>query len=220
MMDVTVVLCCVAGVIATAVMMAACIFSWSDGAASKRKASWVGSWKIVLIGAVAVCVAAFIVERFAYGAPACTAVRWEVAAALAILAAWTDWNERIIPNRLVIVAVTFGVAIVAIQALLTPDQWMLVAGDALVGCVVGAAIFLVSRLATKGGVGFGDVKLFFALGLLVGFKGLFNVLVLSMGIAFLYSIALLVMKKKKLSDRLPLAPFAAIGICAAIGLGV
>lgn len=220
MMNVTVVLCCVAGVIATAVMMTACIFSWSDGAASKREVSWISTWKIVFIGAVAVGVAAFNVERFVHGAPVCAAARWEVAAVLAILAAWTDWNERIIPNRLVIVAMVFGVAIIAIQALLASGQWMLVAGDALVGCVAGAAIFLVSRLATKGGVGFGDVKLFFALGLLVGFKGLFNVLVLSMGIAFVYSIALLVMKKKKLSDRLPLAPFAAIGICLAIGLGV
>ena len=84
------------------------------------------------------------------------------------------------------------------------------------GMLLGGGVMLASALIgklilKKETLGFGDVKLFAAAGLALGFRGTLWVLVLSaVGSAVIFSV-LLLMRKIKKEDMVPLGPY----ICGA-----
>ena len=82
----------------------------------------------------------------------------------------------------------------------------------LLGMVTGAGIFLLitwigSLIAGKEAMGFGDVKLMGALGLLFGFQNIIAIAVMSFLIGAILSIFLLVTKIKKMDEYIPFGPF-------------
>ncbi len=78
------------------------------------------------------------------------------------------------------------------------------------GALAGAlGIFLVFFLSAGRAIGFGDVKLFGALGLLFGWADVVMVFFMSFVIGSIFSIPLLLKKEKTMKDFLPFAPFIA-----------
>jgi len=76
--------------------------------------------------------------------------------------------------------------------------------------LIGAAFFLVIVLISKGKwMGMGDVKIGALMGLLLGFKLLIVALFLAFLVGALVSIALMIIKKKKLKSEIPFVPFLA-----------
>lgn len=89
----------------------------------------------------------------------------------------------------------------------------------LVGAVAVSVPFLLVSLATRGGIGGGDIKLFFALGAVLG---LWNVLIcalLAVLSAGAVGAALLISRKAKKGYELPLGPFIALGALLTVFLG-
>ena len=86
-----------------------------------------------------------------------------------VIAAWSDWQTRRIPNWITVSGATLGLGLHAWYGGLQ-DLW-----TSLEGAVVGLAIFIVFFIA--GGMGAGDVKLFGAVGALVGPEALVLVFV-------------------------------------------
>jgi prepilin signal peptidase PulO-like enzyme (type II secretory pathway) len=86
--------------------------------------------------------------------------------------------------------------------------------------VIGGVIPFVGLLAlsrlTRGGLGMGDVKLFGALGFLVGLYATISTLFLALLICVAASFVLLIAKKRGLKDKLPFAPFILAGFTAAM----
>lgn len=98
-----------------------------------------------------------------------------VAVALAAVAAWTDFRTGKIPNWLTLPPLVLGFAL---NALLAPDGWRMGLVRSALGVVVCGLVPYVlfrKRLATREGEderyagGGGDVKLFAALGALLGY---------------------------------------------------
>ena len=81
----------------------------------------------------------------------------------------------------------------------------------ILGAVAGIIFFLGIYLLSKGrAMGMGDVKLIAALGLLFGWPDIIIIMLLSFIIGALVSIVLLIVKKKKMTDKVPFGPFIVI----------
>lgn len=88
---------------------------------------------------------------------------------------------------------------------------------ALFGAALAMTFFLLLWLGTrKRGIGFGDVKLVFPLGLLVGWPNIIVALFLAFVIGAVVGVALLVAGKLKLGRPLPFGPFLVFGTLLAL----
>lgn len=179
-----------------------------------KKSKW------LTLAAVMSGVLFFILEYFAYGKDMINSLRWQTAAMMMLPIGCIDMREQIIPNATLIIGLIFAVPLLLIQTIMYPDMAWSSAGSAIIGAVVAGGIFFIGALAVKNGVGAGDIKMNFVLGLMVGFVGIFNILLYSMLISAITGIVLIIVKKKKSKDVLPLAPFTLLGVVLAIVLGV
>ncbi len=117
--------------------------------------------------------------------------------------AYVDWRERIIPNRLILLTVGWGV-------IATPWSGRLL----LVNVATGAGLlifFFLINLVTRGGVGMGDVKFSGAEGFALGWPQ--GLLALAMGIwaAGIYALALVLFFRRTRQQAIALGPFLALG---------
>ncbi len=125
-----------------------------------------------------------------------------LAALIAITA--IDLDHQIIPDVISLP----GIAVGLVGNLLTGRVGWL---DSLLGIVVGGGLFLVIILASRGGMGGGDMKLGAMLGAFLGWKiGLLAILVgvLSGGVV---AVGLLLFGRKGRKEAIPFGPFLALG---------
>lgn len=146
--------------------------------------------------------------------------KWQIAAFIMVPIAYIDFKQRIIPNKLLLLMLLAAFIIYVAQGLSDPSYLKMYVLNAGVGALLGGGVFFVASLISRNGVGAGDIKLYFVLGLLLSFRGIFNVLLYSTVISFVFAIVFLIMKKKKVKDELPLAPFTLLGVILSIVLGV
>lgn len=131
-------------------------------------------------------------------------------AVLVVLSA-IDLRDRIIPNRIVIPA---GVAVLLGNAVAEPDrakEWALAGLATMTGALVVA-------VATRGGLGMGDVKLAFLLGAGLGWH-VFGGLVWAT--AALFAVCVAILARRGLGarkDTIPFGPFLAFGAMLALFL--
>lgn len=89
----------------------------------------------------------------------------------------------------------------------------------LLGLLAGfsASLFLgLIYCLTRGkGMGFGDVKLVFVLGLIVGWPAVILALFLSFFIGAIIGLGLVISKRKKMKEALPFGPFLVLGVLIA-----
>ncbi len=119
-----------------------------------------------------------------------------------------DYKLQIIPNKLNLTLLEVGIIFMLINGIFDINM----AVNMLLGMVTGAGIFLLitwigSLIAGKEAMGFGDVKLMGALGLLFGFQNIIAIAVMSFLIGAILSIFLLVTKIKKMDEYIPFGPF-------------
>lgn len=84
--------------------------------------------------------------------------------------------------------------------------------DALEGAAVGAVLFGVIYISTRGGgLGFGDVKLAACLGLFLGLGGSIAAFAAAFIIGAILALPVLLTRKRRAKDVLPLGPFLVLG---------
>ena len=127
----------------------------------------------------------------------------------------SDVRYTIIPDQftavLAVIAVAGAIYDINSQGVLCAKWYM-----PLLGCTCGAGIIILinlfSQLAFKKiGIGFGDLKLFAALGILTGVPGIFVLIYLTVLVAFFHFMPMLIAKKYKKDRYYPMGPY----ICAA-----
>lgn len=119
-----------------------------------------------------------------------------------------DYRKQIIPDRLTLSIFEVGAVFAFIQGFSSINLFY----DKLLGMIVGCGIFLLITLiggliAGKEAMGFGDVKLMGALGLIFGLTSIVMIAVISFLIGAIISIILLVTRKKKSDEYIPFGPF-------------
>jgi leader peptidase (prepilin peptidase) / N-methyltransferase len=123
-----------------------------------------------------------------------------------------DLRYRIIPNRVVLPAAVAGYAI---SVALAPGRWL----ELLVGALAAGLIMLVASIASRGGLGMGDVKLALMLGAFLG-RGVAVALIGGLLAAALPSIVLLLVHGRGgRKMTLALGPYLALGGVVALLFG-
>jgi len=123
-----------------------------------------------------------------------------------------DLEHFLLPNRIVYPLAVTTVALLALAAV-GDDAWPSF-GRALLGGVFATVALGALHLLSPRSMGFGDVKLAFVLGLVLGWLG-WSELVLGLFCGFLagavVGLALMVLRHRGRKDHLPFGPFLAFG---------
>lgn len=82
--------------------------------------------------------------------------------------------------------------------------------DSLIGGAIGFGLLLIPALATRGGMGWGDVKMAALIGLVTGFPLVFVALLSGIILGGIIAVLLLVFKKKGRKEAVPFGPFLSI----------
>ena len=123
-----------------------------------------------------------------------------------------DYKHQIIPNRLNLVLFEIGIIFTFLYGL----SDVAISINLILGMFTGAGIFLLITVIGgfiygKEAMGFGDVKLMGALGLLFGFSNIIIITLLSFLIGAILSIVLLVTRIRKSNEYIPFGPFIVLG---------
>lgn len=123
----------------------------------------------------------------------------------------TDLELSVIPNVFVLVLL-LGRLIFFIVEFFVPgiDAVRVIINNFLVALIVGIFLFIMSRL-TRGGLGAGDIKLFSSIAFLCGLNAVVFTLIFALLATALFSIILLILKKKQMRDSFPMGPFIGLG---------
>ncbi len=161
--------------------------------------------------------ALFVLAALRFGAS------WELPAFLflacvAVLLAVIDLQHHLLPNRVVVLSVGIGAALLLLAAV--PGQEWAALLRAVLGAVVLFAVFLILALISPRSLGMGDVKLSGLLGLYLGWLG-WGALVVGAAAGFviqaLLALVLLAGRRIGLRGELPFGPAMLAGAALAIG---
>lgn len=149
----------------------------------------------------------YIVLLFLYGFQM-KLLEYVILTPLIISALVIDYREQIIPNRLTLTIFEIGIVFTFIYGLSDISVFL----DRVLGMLAGGGIFLFITLvggliAGKEAMGFGDVKLMGALGIIFGLVNSIMISILSFLLGAIISIILLATKKKKTDEYIPFGPF-------------
>lgn len=128
---------------------------------------------------------------------------------LFIIITVTDLEHGLIPNRVVYP----GMAIALVASIFLPQPGIV---PALIGGAIGFVLFLLIVIVSRGGMGWGDVKLAGLIGLATGFPLLLIAIFLAVISGGLTALVLLMLKIKKRRESIPFGPFLALAAIVAL----
>lgn len=125
--------------------------------------------------------------------------------------AYIDIKSYRIPNVFIILGLSCRVIIFPFELIFENNGvWMILLSE----IIAAAALFIAAVLCTlciKNSIGYGDIKLFIVMGLLLGLTGIWSAIFLSLIVSFVVSVYFLITKKKGRKDLIPFGPALVIG---------
>jgi len=131
-----------------------------------------------------------------------------------------DSQRQIIPNRIVYPTIFASIPLLTLAAL-AEGEWDRL-GTALLGATLAWVALLVIHIIQPSGMGFGDVRLAFVLGLFLGWINLSHVVTgLFLGVVLISVVGILLalLRLKTLQEHIAFGPFLAAGSTIAVFAG-
>ena len=118
-------------------------------------------------------------------------------------------------HGLILNKVVYPGIVIALLLALLPHPWLtqwVVTGiaNAALGGAVGFVILFLIAIVSRGGMGWGDVKLAALIGLATGFPLVFFSLIMGAILGGIVAVALMIAKKKTRRETIPFGPFLAV----------
>jgi len=137
-----------------------------------------------------------------------------------VLLTLTDLDTKLIPNRILGPATIIASGLLIVGGIISGERfallWAVVGGTAYFG------VMFILALISRGGLGFGDVKMSFLIGIFAGYLSLGHVVVAGVG-AFLLggvvALVLLATRRSSRKDSIPFGPFMTVAGIGAVLLG-
>ncbi len=126
-----------------------------------------------------------------------------------------DSKLKIIPNTLIILGVFFRISIYIYEFVSKADIKTIFIND-MIGFAIGFVFLAIVSFASKGALGFGDVKLFGIIGLTCGSFCTYSTLLISLIVSALFSVISICLKKMDKKDSFPFGPCIVVGYILAI----
>lgn len=129
-----------------------------------------------------------------------------------------DLKTYRIPNKFILFGLCLRAFVLVFELLFARTGILYVLlSEIIAALALGLASFLCS-ICLKNSIGFGDIKLFIVMGLMLGLLGIWSAIFVSLVIAFVVSIVLLISRKKGKKDVVPFAPSIMLGTYISIVL--
>lgn len=118
-----------------------------------------------------------------------------------------DYRYGILADKIIFPLIVLNLIILIYQYMSITYNLAIVIQKIIVACLAGL-LFLLLAVITKGkGMGGGDIKLVFLMGLILGFPGIITALYLAFVSGGIIGLILLGLKKKKAKETIPFGPF-------------
>lgn len=131
--------------------------------------------------------------------------------ALLIIQCFIDYYHKILLDDISLLILCSGIIY---SYYFNPNLW-----NSLYGSIFGISVLLLIFFASRGGLGFGDVKLAFVLGVWLGLEKTIVFLLIAFILGGLISMILLLSRIKTRKDAIPFGPFLCAGAFIAILYG-
>jgi leader peptidase (prepilin peptidase)/N-methyltransferase len=108
-----------------------------------------------------------------------------------------------------------SMVVAVLLALFLPQPWLtrwIVPGvaNAAIGGGIGFVIFFVIAIASRGGMGWGDVKLAALIGLATGFPLVLSSMIIGAILGGIVAVTLMIAKRRRLKETIPFGPLLAL----------
>jgi len=127
-----------------------------------------------------------------------------------------DINTKRIPNTLILIMMAGWLLLIIPMMLIDTKCGIDQMVDSLYGLLTGGGLFLLVYMISSKGLGGGDVKFMAAAGLYLGLEKTMPAVLYGTILAALTSLVLIILRKIKRKDKIPLAPFLFAGIMITI----
>lgn len=114
----------------------------------------------------------------------------------------TDIEQQVIFDQMIIGLIVFSIFSMLIQGPSITNR--------LIAALGGGVLFFLLAVITRGGIGGGDIKLIFSLGLLLGTDKLIVVVIIGLILGGLAAFIMLITKNKKRKDAFAYGPYFAL----------
>lgn len=142
-----------------------------------------------------------------------------------IMTVLSDGKYCIIPDQFAVILAVLSLCVAYYdyfgRRYIIKQWWSPLAAGLGIGILIIAVNFLTMLIAKKEGMGFGDVKLFAALGFAVGIPDIVMALFISVISAFLiivFTVVINAVRKKETENYIPFGPSICIGVFSALVL--
>lgn len=153
----------------------------------------------------------FLLLRWSQASPVVFLLR-EVLLVLGYAAAVKDFQEQMVPNRLVLAMLGAWCMILVPQMFIRPELGLSLLLSGAVGALFAGVVFLTVYFVSRRGLGGGDVKLMTVFGLYLGLDGVVPAMLYGTLLAAAAGGILILLKKVGPKDAIPLVPFLYIGV--------
>lgn len=134
------------------------------------------------------------------------------------VAAYYDKQAYRIPNKLILYGLFCRVVLLIFELIFFNETVSSVIVSELIGAGGLLVFSIIGLLITRNGIGMGDIKLFILMGLFQGLTGVVPSVFLSLLVSFVYSLCLLIARKKSRKDYIAFAPCILVGTCISVML--
>jgi leader peptidase (prepilin peptidase)/N-methyltransferase len=175
----------------------------------RGRCRWCGepiTWRYPAVEALTGVLFVLLVQRFP-GEPV-SAVTGTVFASMLVAVAFIDLDMGIVPDRVSLPGIAAGLVASLLRTDLAP--W-----EALAGVVVCGGLFWLVIVASRGGMGGGDVKLGAMIGAFCGWRLALLACFLAVVSGGIIAAGLMVMRRKGRRDTIPFGPFLAVAAVVA-----
>jgi leader peptidase (prepilin peptidase) / N-methyltransferase len=174
-------------------------------------------WRYPLVEVVTAALAWYCTQRFGLN---WGALAWFGFCAALLCLALIDWDTTFLPDDITLPLLWAGLIVAALGLNPLVQDWQ----HALWGCVIGYlslwSIYWVFKLATgKEGMGYGDFKLFAALGAWFGWHGLIPIILMASVVGVIVGLALKFSGRLREGGYVPFGPFLVAAGFLTLALG-
>lgn len=147
----------------------------------------------------------YIIVLFKYGI-SITTLKYCILISILIVISVIDYKTQYVYGSTIIFGFICGFLFLVVQLIVYKNG----AFDSIAGCIIGFLIIKIIAFITKG-MGDGDAEIAAVCGLFLGIKGILIGLFLGFIIGGVIGIIIIILKLKKIKDKIAFGPFIAIG---------
>lgn len=126
-----------------------------------------------------------------------------------IVVTFIDLEHQIIPDRITLPGILIGFIL---GAAVLPVGWL----NSLIGLLLGGGLFYLVAVASRGGMGGGDIKLIAMIGAFLGWRYTLLTIFLGALAGAIVGLSLMIFKGKGRKHPVPFGPFLALGAIASL----